>query len=1032
MANDGNGNTSWFTGAIDDLRLYTKALSAAEVQALYLGGGLLPAAGPHPVNGENNVVYSPTLTWQPGGTTNFLFNIFLGTNAVNVAAATTNSAEFQGQVAAASFLVTNTLATNATYYWRVDELYGVSNLVVGTVWSFNTAPDSIHGGLKLYLSFDARDTSSTTTYDRAGLPYHDGTLYGSPTQTNGQVYEGLSFNGSSTYVQTPALNMATSNATFLAWLNLNGNQNAYDGIIMCHGGTTWSGMMIASTPNRLGYQWNDDSSTWTYNSGPILPTNQWVLAAISVTNNRAVFYVGQTNGTMAITTNNYTHIFQAFDAPVDVGQDPFGGRWFNGLVDEVCIWNRALSAAEIGQILTNGINGTSFAGARPAASTNTFTWIGNSDVYWTNSLNWATNGVPGAANTVYFNDAAGGNTATQIGTNLAVAGVNLSGAIRTVGIFGTNTLTLGAGGIVITNAVTSLTMGTAVSLGAPQTWSVASSATVTLTNKLSGSSPLTLTGGGTNYFNNNTSGSSYGGAIIVNAGTLSLPYGWNTPSVTGNVTIGTNGTLIFNSHPYSYGTDNYTTNAGTLIVNGDNHLSNLELRGGQIAGTGYLRCGDIWGYSSGGKWASRSNSVTATINVASLSLYNVNTTFTVENGTAEPDLLISSPIKDGANGAASLTKTGLGSLMLTQPNLYSGNTTNAAGTLNLSGVDNILPVGTTLFLATNTTLNLNGINQSVASLIGYGAVNLGSGSLTDNEAGTNLFGGIISGNPGGLATDDTQTAPLGGIALVGAGKLILTNAQVYTGDTWVSAGTLVLSNNASLAASSNLVVASGAKLDASARTDGTLKLISGQTLSGFGTVAGKVIVTNGAVIAPGGVAIGTLTLNSTLNLTGGQVVMKISKLGVALANDYLTGITTLTCGGSLNVTNLGPAAPAAGDSFKLFNATTYTGTFTNFNLPVLASNLAWNTSQLAVSGTLSVIALTPPVLAGAVTAGNGRVQLTFSGNSGQTYKVVASTNLLVPLASWPVLTNGTFGGTAVNFSDTVTNNAARFYRVVSP
>ena len=822
---------------------------------------------------------------------------------------------------------------------------------------------------------------------------------------------------------------------FSGLVRLNGNQSAYTGIIMCHGGSTWSGMMIAATPNHLGYQWNDDSATWTYNSGPVLPTNQWVLAAVSVTNSCAVFYLGQTNGVITATTNNHTHIFQAFDGPMDVGQDPFGGRWFNGLIDEVCVWNRALSAAEIGQILTNGINGQSFAGARPVASTNTFTWTGSSDVYWTNSLNWATNGIPGAANTVYFNDCAAGNTATQIGTNLSVAGINISGAIRTVGIFGTNTLTLGSGGIVDYERRASLTLGAAVSLGSAQTWSVASGALLTVTNKLSGSSPLTLSGGGAFNLNNNGSGSSYSGVVIVNNGTLSLPYGWNTPSVTGNVSVGTNGTLIFNSHPYSYGTDNTTTNAGNIDVNGDNQLSNLELRGGQINGTGDLRVGDIWGYSTGGHWASRSNGVTATINVAYLTLYNVNTTFTVENGSADPDLMISAPIKDGANGSASFTKTGLGSLTLTQPGTYTGNTTNSQGTLNLSGPDNILPVTTGLYLATNTILNLNGINQTVASLNGSGAINLGAaGSFADTTTVTDVFGGVITGNPNGATADDTQLAPPGGFAMAGTGKIIFTNAQAYTGDTWISSGTLALSDAGSLAGSSNVVVAGGAKLDASARTDGTLKLAAGQTLTGFGSVAGKVIATNGAAISPGNsTSSGTLTFNSTVNLTGGQAQLMISKSGATLGNDFLTGITTLTYGGTLFVTNAGPDAPALGDSFKLFNAGSYAGSFSATNLPALGTGLNWNWTP--ASGTISVVQQvnTNPTNIVAV-VGGGNISLSWPSDHTGWRLLVQTNNLAAGISSntndWMTVA----GSTATNHLS-ISIDAAKtteFYRLVYP
>jgi hypothetical protein len=352
----------------------------------------------------------------------------------------------------------------------------------------------------------------------------------------------------------------------------------------------------------------------------------------------------------------------------------------------------------------------------------------------------------------------------------------------------------------------------------------------------------------------------------------------------------------------------------------------------------------------------------------------------------------------------------------------------------LTGPDNILPASTGLYLATNTVLNLNGINQAVARLTGFGTVNLGSGSFAVTDSATNTFGGSFTGNPNGVTANDTQPAPPGGFALAGTGKLTLTNVQAYVGDTWVSSGTLALSGVGSLASSSNLVVASGATLDASARTDGTLKLISGQTLGGFGSVVGKVVATNGAAIAPGNsVNIGTLTFNSTVNLTGGQAQMTISKSGATLGNDLLTGITTLTCGGSLIVTNFGPDALAAGDSFKLFNATTFAGVFTNFNLPPLATNLMWNTSQIAANGTLSVIAIVPPVLSGAALFGGGGFQLTFSGPAGQTYKILTSTNLVLPMVNWTFVTNGTFSASPVTFTNGIApGTPAGYFRIASP
>jgi hypothetical protein len=74
-----------------------------------------------------------------------------------------------------------------------------------------------------------------------------------------------------------------------------------------------------------------------------------------------------------------------------------------------------------------------------------------------------------------------------------------------------------------------------------------------------------------------------------------------------------------------------------------------------------------------------------------------------------------------------------------------------------------------------------------------------------------------------------------------------------------------------------------------------------------------------------------------------------------------------------------------------------------------------------------------PVFASpALSMGTGGWQLSSSAQAGQTYKVLVSGDLRLPLNQWTVLTNGTFGAGTVTITDTATNLAARFYRIVSP
>ena len=70
-------------------------------------------------------------------------------------------------------------------------------------------------------------------------------------------------------------------------------------------------------------------------------------------------------------------------------------------------------------------------------------------------------------------------------------------------------------------------------------------------------------------------------------------------------------------------------------------------------------------------------------------------------------------------------------------------------------------------------------------------------------------------------------------------------------------------------------------------------------------------------------------------------------------NDLLTGMTSVRYGGKLIVTNLGGTL-AAGDSFKLFSAGSYSNPFSSVALPALTGNLYW-TNKLAVDGTIAVV-----------------------------------------------------------------------------
>jgi autotransporter-associated beta strand protein len=134
----------------------------------------------------------------------------------------------------------------------------------------------------------------------------------------------------------------------------------------------------------------------------------------------------------------------------------------------------------------------------------------------------------------------------------------------------------------------------------------------------------------------------------------------------------------------------------------------------------------------------------------------------------------------GDNPEAGLTVSGGGTLVLERAGQYRGATIIDGGTIRL-GAHGQLPASSLLKLE-GGTFDLDSHDQRVSGLSGErGLIALGSGTLTVDEDANTIFGGTIEG-PGALAK-------------TGAGRLALTQPQVWTGGTRVGGGTLELSGS---------------------------------------------------------------------------------------------------------------------------------------------------------------------------------------------------------------------------------------------
>jgi len=214
--------------------------------------------------------------------------------------------------------------------------------------------------------------SGTTTADSSGKG-NIGALVNSPVWAGGRFGKALSFNGSFVNVGRGASLNIPGDITLEAWVNPAGVlQKSYAGIIVGRGpieppeylgsGQSDYAMDINGNPNgggnwfRFNYfrspnNWYDPASTLL---AGIIPAGSWTQMVVTrnVSEGKLRYYK---NGVLIETFSGYYAGDGQPNNSKVIGADTHQGvnGNYNGLIDEVAIWNRALSASEIQTLYAN-------------------------------------------------------------------------------------------------------------------------------------------------------------------------------------------------------------------------------------------------------------------------------------------------------------------------------------------------------------------------------------------------------------------------------------------------------------------------------------------------------------------------------------------------------------------------------------------------------------------------------------------------------------------------------------------------------
>jgi len=496
----------------------------------------------------------------------------------------------------------------------------------------------------------------------------------------------------------------------------------------------------------------------------------------------------------------------------------------------------------------------------------------------------------------------------------------------------------------------------------------------------------------------NTSGSgivkyagnmTYLGATTISAGTLQIGDGGTSGKLATGSAITNNSTLVFNrSNAVTQGTDFASVIAGTgnleqagsntLTLNGSNTYT-----GTTTVSAGTLALGST-------------QSLGAIAGSGNISLSSYNLTATSASNTTFSGVM---------SGTGAFTKSGVGALVLSGANTYTGATTINAGTLTL-GASNRL--ADTTAVSVNATFNLGGFNETIGVLSGNssGVIALGAGTLTTDSASNGIFSGGISGSGGLIKNGSGQltlngTNTYNGMTALNAGTLRLESSATIAGDITVSGGQLAYAASNLIADTASIIMTSGS-IDLSTRSETINSMaMSGGTLRRAGT--------------------GSLTLSAASSFTGGTANFTAQTSRINTSGTTTFGNTAFEYWGTGTAAN---GLILGGNILVNDNAV---ANFTNNgsgNLGVMSLNSANRTIDVGSGGTLNMGWNVSGTSVGITKNGTGSLVLT-ANNTYTGATVVNAGTLIVngSLAAGSALTvasGATLGGTGtINGAATV-------------
>jgi hypothetical protein len=338
-------------GAIDDVRIYDRPLSAAEIQtdmATPLGSVVAPPDGAAPTVAltapANGATVSGTVTLTASASDDVgVIGVRFKVDGISIGT--------EDQSAPYSIAWNTTGASNGNHTLTATARDAAGNVTTSSVRSVSVSnTTTVPSGTGPIASYSFDGGSGTTVADAAGSNTLD--LVNGPVWGGGKYGNALSFDGTNDYAvaeaANSALNLAGRNFTLSAWVNPRANNSTWQMIVNKPATTShswpyfdWS-MHREGPTGRLVVWLGCDGTQRPSNSS--IPLNTWTHVAVTYDGAALRHFI---NGVLDRSTPVSCLITNTYSRPIRIGANGAGTEVMNGLIDDVRIYNRTLLTDEI-------------------------------------------------------------------------------------------------------------------------------------------------------------------------------------------------------------------------------------------------------------------------------------------------------------------------------------------------------------------------------------------------------------------------------------------------------------------------------------------------------------------------------------------------------------------------------------------------------------------------------------------------------------------------------------------------------------